>query len=82
MPCNDTVIAIFVPGIVVSQQQNLPLAEQQKIDGHEHPWSALLVHRVESPCLSGLGVPRQERRSASACLLRRFLRLLPVSQPE
>ena len=53
MPCNDTVITIFVPGI-----------------------------RVESPCLSGLEVPRQDRRSASACLLQRFPRLSPMSQPE
>jgi hypothetical protein len=37
MPCNDTIIAIFVPGIVASLQQNFPLAEQQEIDGHEHP---------------------------------------------
>src|SRR5262245_26815806 len=76
MPCNDTILAVFVPGIVASQQQNLPLVEQHKIDSHEHPWSALLVYRVVSPCLSGLGMPRQDRRAASACLLQRFPRPL------
>jgi hypothetical protein len=62
MPCNDTIIAIFVPGIVASQQQYFPRAEQQEIDGYEHPWSTLLVHRVESPCLSGLEARRQGHR--------------------